>query len=206
MRIFSGYLYHQLASKRDPLQDKQAQEWIETILGAKFPANELYEDVLKDGTVLCRLMNKIVPGSIPKINESGGQFKLMENINNFQKALKDYGVNDIDVFQTVELFEKKNIGQVTDTLFALGRQVRTYQPVRRDDQIFILNSRSQTYKHPEWKGPWLGPKPADECKRDFTEEQLRAGEGIVGLQAGQNKGATQAGQNMGASRKILIGK
>lgn len=64
----------------------------------------------------------------------------------------------------------------------------------------------QTYKHPEWQGPYLGPKPSDECKRDFTEEQLRAGETIIGLQAGQNKGATQAGQNLGAGRKILLGK
>lgn len=64
----------------------------------------------------------------------------------------------------------------------------------------------QTYRHPEWPGPYLGPKPAEECKREFTEEQLKAGETIIGLQAGQNKGATQAGQNLGAGRKILLGK
>jgi len=52
----------------------------------------------------------------------------------------------------------------------------------------------------------LGPKPAEENKRDFSEEQLRAGEGIIGLQAGQNKGASQAGQSLGATRKILLGK
>lgn len=64
----------------------------------------------------------------------------------------------------------------------------------------------QTYKHDDFKGPFLGPKPADECKRDFSEEQLKAGQTIVGLQAGSNKGATQAGQNIGAGRKILLGK
>lgn len=41
----------------------------------------------------------------------------------FQKALKEYGVDDVDVFQTVDLWEKKDIAQVTTTLFALGRQV-----------------------------------------------------------------------------------
>ncbi|GJQ87594.1 putative calponin family repeat protein [Trypoxylus dichotomus] len=174
-----------IAGKRSPEQDKEAQEWIETVLGAKFPAGELYEDVIRDGTVLCQLMNKLAPNSVPKINTSGGQFKMMENINNFQAALKAYGVSDVDVFQTVELWEKKDIAQVTNTIFALGRQ---------------------TYKHPEWKGPYLGPKPADENKREFTEEQLKAGESIIGLQAGSNKGATQAGQNLGAGRKILLGK
>jgi len=52
----------------------------------------------------------------------------------------------------------------------------------------------------------LGPKPSEENKREFTEMQLRAGEGVIGLQAGQNKGATQAGQNFGNTRKILLGK
>lgn len=41
----------------------------------------------------------------------------------FQKALKDYGVDDVDVFQTVDLWEKKDIAQVVVTLFALGRTV-----------------------------------------------------------------------------------
>lgn len=48
---------------------------------------------------------------------------MMENINNFQQAIKAYGVADLDVFQTVDLWEKKDIAQVTNTLFALGRQV-----------------------------------------------------------------------------------
>jgi hypothetical protein len=42
----------------------------------------------------------------------------------FQQALKNYGVADVDVFQTVDLWEKKDIAQVTTTLFALGRTVR----------------------------------------------------------------------------------
>lgn len=71
----------QLAGKRNPEMEKEAQEWIEAILGKKFPPNELFEDVLKDGQVLCELMNKISPGSVSKINSSGGQFKMMENIN-----------------------------------------------------------------------------------------------------------------------------
>lgn len=72
--------YQQLASKRSPEQEKEAQEWVEAVLGAKFPPGEAFEDVLKDGTVLCQLINKLKPGSVPKINTSGGQFKMMENI------------------------------------------------------------------------------------------------------------------------------
>lgn len=50
----------------------------------------------------------------------------MENVNNFQKALIAYGVPDIDVFQSVDLVEKKDISQVTNTIFALGRAVSTH--------------------------------------------------------------------------------
>lgn len=77
----SRRLSFQIAAKRNPEQEKEAQEWIESILGKKFPPGETFEDVLKDGQVLCALMNKISPGSVPKINSSGGQFKMMENIN-----------------------------------------------------------------------------------------------------------------------------
>lgn len=173
-------------------------------MGAKFPGGS-YEDSLKDGVLLCNFINKLKPGSIKKINEGGAQFKLMENINNFQKAIKDYGVPDIDVFQTVDLWEKKDIGGVTNTIFAIGRAV-SFKFFFFDKNKYLINFLIKAWKDPNFKGPWLGPKPSDECKRDFSEETLRAGEGMVGLQAGSNKGATQAGQNMGAGRKILMNK
>jgi hypothetical protein len=44
---------------------------------------------------------------------------------------------------------------------------------------------------------------AEANARDFTEEQLRAGQGMVGLlNDGMNKGASQAGQNIGLTRHI----
>lgn len=61
----------------------------------------------------------------------------MENINHFQTACRRYGVPDVDVFQTVDLYEKRNIPAVTQCIMALGRTC---------------------YLHPEFKGPFLGPK------------------------------------------------
>jgi hypothetical protein len=68
-------------------------------------------------------MNKLAPGSVNKINTSGSNFKLMENLNAVQKAMKKYGVPEEDVFQTVDLFEKRNIPTVTQGIMALGRTV-----------------------------------------------------------------------------------
>lgn len=41
----------------------------------------------------------------------------------FQKACVKYGVPDVDLFQAVDLIERKNIAQVTNTIFAIGRTV-----------------------------------------------------------------------------------
>ena len=37
-----------------------------------------------------------------------------------------YGVAEIDLFQTVDLYEKKGISTVTNTIFQLGAQVRLF--------------------------------------------------------------------------------
>lgn len=71
------------------------------------------------------LMNKLMPGCIKKIDKKGGGFALMQNIERFQEAAKKYGVPVNEVFQTVDLWERKNIPQVTLCIHALGRVVST---------------------------------------------------------------------------------
>lgn len=44
-------------------------------------------------------------------------------ISRFQEALAKYGVSKVDIFQTNDLFEKKDMANVTNTIFALGRAV-----------------------------------------------------------------------------------
>lgn len=40
--------------------------------------------------------------------------------------------------------------------------------------------------------PCLGPKEAQANVREFTEEQLKQGQNVIGLQMGSNKGASQS--------------
>lgn len=54
-------------------------------------------------------------------------FVQMENINAFLVACKRIGVPDTDLFMTVDLFEAKNMPQVIQTLFVLGRRAQTLQ-------------------------------------------------------------------------------
>ncbi|XP_004929461.1 myophilin [Bombyx mori] len=156
---------------RNKDQEQEVLTWISDVLGEPLP-NGAYEDVLRDGVILCKLANKLAPGSVKKIQEKGTNFQLMENIQRFQAAIKKYGVPEEEIFQTADLFERRNIPQVTLCLYALGRI---------------------TQKHPEFTGPQLGPKMADKNERTFTEEQLRAHNAELNLQMGFNKGASQSG-------------
>ncbi|KAJ8982252.1 hypothetical protein NQ317_018641 [Molorchus minor] len=157
--------------KRDKNLEADVLQWIFGCLGEPVPKGE-FEDILRDGVVLCKLANKLAPGSVKKIQERGTNFQLMENIQRFQAAAKAYGLPQEEIFQTADLFERRNVAQVALSLFALGRI---------------------TQKHPEWNGPTLGPKMADKNERQFTEEQLRSSEGLLNLQMGYNKGASQSG-------------
>jgi transgelin len=50
--------------------------------------------------------------------------------------------------------------------------------------------------------PAIGPKEAEKNARQFTEEQLRAGDTVISLQYGSNKGANQSGLNFGNTRHM----
>lgn len=46
-------------------------------------------------------------------------------------------------------------------------------------------------------------RKAQENKRDFSDEQMKAGKNVIGLQMGSNKGASQEGMSYGRPRQIL---
>lgn len=84
--MFLNFYYYffccniQVAGKREPEQECQAQQWIETVIGERFPPCP-FEQALRNGIILCKLMNRLAPGVINKINVSGGDYKMMDNIN-----------------------------------------------------------------------------------------------------------------------------
>ena len=83
-------------------------------------------------------------------------FKQMENIGNYLNACAKLGLRAEYSFQTVDLFEDKDMGAVVRQLHAFGRLVQ---------------------KLPDYTGPTLGVKETDANKREFTEEQLMAAKG-----------------------------
>ena len=76
--------FPQIICKRDAGLEASVQHWIEAVLGAKFIRP--YDDELRDGVTLCNLMNKLSPGSVAKVNTSGSNFKMMENVNRYESC------------------------------------------------------------------------------------------------------------------------
>ena len=86
-----------MAAKLDPELEYQVRAWIEAVVGEPLASDDTIE-TLKDGTVLCKLVNKIKPGAVAKISPSKLAFKQMENINFFLEAAKAFGCGCVCVF------------------------------------------------------------------------------------------------------------
>ncbi|KAG5896355.1 hypothetical protein JTB14_005833 [Gonioctena quinquepunctata] len=160
---------------------KECLEWIAIITDDQIPTTgdmDNFYEVLKDGTLLCKLVNTIKPGIVKKVNSSTMAFKCMENINAFLDAAKELGVPPQETFQTVDLWERQNLNSVVICLQSLGR------------------------KADKFGKPHIGPKEAEKNERTFSEEKLKAGQTIIGLQMGSNKGANQSGINFGNTRHM----
>jgi len=53
-----------------------------------------------------------------------------------------------------------------------------------------------------YEGPALGPREAQRNVREFSDEQMKAGQTVIGLQMGTNKVASQSGMSFGGQRHI----
>ncbi|CAM4534690.1 hypothetical protein PO909_025181 [Leuciscus waleckii] len=153
------------------------------------PGKQNFQKWLTSGTILCRLINSLYPSGeepIKKITETKMVFKQMEKISQFLQAAEEYGVNRGDIFQTVDLWEGKDMAAVQRTLTALGSEALT-----KDDGHY---RGDKDWFHRKTKGH----------KREFSEEQLRQGRSLIGMQMGSNRGASQAGMSgYGTPRQIM---
>lgn len=128
---------------------EESIKWISLILEEDF-GSKSFSEILKDGTVLCRLLNKTCGYNIP-YKKSNQLFVQRETICAFIKGLKLYGIKEYELFQTIDLFEEKNLKQVAISLYALSRELQ---------------------KNGKFKGPFIGPKLAKQEKIEFSKEVL----------------------------------
>lgn len=58
-----------MQAKYDPELEAEARSFISEITGTEVPSGSLFLDALKDGKVLCQLVNTLSPGIVKKINK-----------------------------------------------------------------------------------------------------------------------------------------
>jgi len=182
----SADVQKRLNAKYDLKQEEQCRAWIEAVTGKALSNQESgmhnFAECLKDGQVLCHLMNALNGSDvIKKINTQKMAFKQMENIEKFITQCKAFGLKDGDLFQTADLYEVQNMAQVITNLYAL----------------------SSVALKAGYTGPSIGVKISQKNERTFTDEQITQGKTVIGLQMGTNKGASQSGMIMGKTRSIL---
>ncbi|KAJ8278673.1 hypothetical protein COCON_G00057390 [Conger conger] len=178
---FSAEVKNKIAQKYDHQKEEELRTWIEDVTGC--PIGDDFQKGLKNGVILCQLINKLQPGSVKKVSQSSQNWHQLENVSNFIKAITSYGLKPHDIFEANDLFESGNMTQVQTTLLALASMAKTKGQQSSVD---------------------IGVKYADKQARAFDEEKMKAGNCVIGLQMGTNKGASQAGMNAYGTRRHLF--
>ncbi|CAI5795442.1 transgelin [Podarcis lilfordi] len=181
-----------IEKKYDDELEERLVEWVVLQCGADVGRPERgrlgFQVWLKNGIILGKLINSLCASKPVKIPDTPPSmvFKQMEQIAQFLKAAEDYGVVKTDIFQTVDLFEAKDMAAVQRTLMALG-------------SLAVTKNDGQYRGDPSWF-----MKKAQENRRDFSDSQLKEGKNVIGLQMGSNQGASQAGMTgYGRPRQII---
>lgn len=158
-------------------EEKEIKQWLETILGRNLGDDPL-QQILKDGTVLCELMNIIKPGSCV-YKKSPGLFIQRENINSFIMSARSVGVPDYELFQSNDLLENKNFKQVVICIYSLNRHLR----------------------NTDFAGPFIGPKLA--TKNEFKHDHSAQNSVVFSKQMGGIQTDTKSFVFNGVGRQIV---
>lgn len=151
----------------------EAKAWIQEVLGEQFEGDDMHR-LLQTGIILCRVVNAIWPGTIPKINPSNSfSFKLIENINFFLKVATSKGLNTRELFAPNDLFEKKNMPLVINCVQKVAEKaVKEGYPIkwsRVEKNDFSAKEIQDAKKLPSLAAPVESANISEDEKRKRQE-------------------------------------
>lgn len=141
---------HDTEVKMEKRWDQEEQEgtplrvvqWMQSVLGSEVAACagtdwKSIQMYMRDGSVLCRLMNKLLAAAgLPKNRfraHCNSSFHARGNIDQFVLGLKQFGLSDRFIFEPSDLVEgrKGQLCNVIACLHQLGRlaNLRGFQPI-----------------------------------------------------------------------------
>ena len=121
-----------MKDKYDPDLEAKALKWIAAIVGRQAPVvsgvdgDALYL-WLKDGVILCDLLNAIKPGTVPKSKityNTRHHLEERENINLYLAGCVALGIPSQDMCLMSDLHSRRSISAVLSNIYALGRQAQ----------------------------------------------------------------------------------
>ncbi|KAI9318031.1 kinase-like domain-containing protein [Dichotomocladium elegans] len=106
-----------------PFKDEQvAIDFLNQVLDHHPPLEyNAFREELKDGVLLCNLINKLRPGTIKHVGQRNLTFIKMDNITRFLQGARQLGLEDSQLFETSDLFEARNIPAVIHTIMAIAQ-------------------------------------------------------------------------------------
>ena len=88
--------------------ERKVRDWLEAVLDCTLDAD--FHSALKSGQVLCRLFHKLFPSEPTiKIYDGSVAYLQMQNISFYLTACQRMGMKQIDLFDTTDLFDRKNL-------------------------------------------------------------------------------------------------
>uniref|UniRef100_A0A2K6TVR0 Calponin n=1 Tax=Saimiri boliviensis boliviensis TaxID=39432 RepID=A0A2K6TVR0_SAIBB len=163
-----------IASKYDHQAEEDLRNWIEEVTGMSIGTN--FQLGLKDGIILCELINKLQPGSVKKVNES--------SLNWPQAKTKGFHTTiDIGVKYAEKQTRRFDEGKLKAGQSVIGLQMGTNKCASQAGMT-AYGTRRHLYD----------PKMQTDKPFDQT---------TISLQMGTNKGASQAGMLAPGTRRDI---
>ncbi|KAK8749447.1 hypothetical protein OTU49_015364 [Cherax quadricarinatus] len=156
---------------RDTIKENDILIWIYNMIDEA--ARVDFEFFLKDGCILCKLMNRIKPGCIPEdsITWEGARSKQI-NIRNFLEQAETYGVPKAKLFHVEDLLHLRHIPRVTRCIYALAKLVAE-DPNMGPDCPRLGDEPSFMKEQPKKKVDIPGHRDTKEVMAQLTAEKRK---------------------------------
>ncbi|KAF7725761.1 hypothetical protein EC973_009378 [Apophysomyces ossiformis] len=133
----ANLLFDKMKQEQLEHNERLAIEFLNATLDRPIGEGQLHQE-LKDGVVLCNLVNKLRPGTIKNVGQKNLAFVKMDNITRFLQGARQMndqlGLNESQLFETIDLFEGKDMPAVINTILTLA-ELSTKQTTNDKDII-----------------------------------------------------------------------
>ncbi|KAI8085384.1 kinase-like domain-containing protein [Thamnidium elegans] len=116
----STNLLDRIKLEQSKIEEQLAIEYLNKTLSLSIGLGSLQQE-LKDGVILCNLVNHIRPGTIKMVAQKKGfAFIQMDNITRFLQGVRQLGMEQPRLFEANDLHGAKNMSAVINTILTLA--------------------------------------------------------------------------------------